>query len=315
RSGGAAACPPLEQILLVIFLGLPEGLRGDDLGDDRRAEAARALEAFLRRARRLFLLGRVEEDRAPVLGADVGSLPIGRGGVVAAPEDAEKIVVAHAVRIEEHLHRLRVSGGIGADLLVGGVFLVPAGVAHPGGDHPGDATEALLHAPEAARREGRTLDRHRLSSPPFHDSVRGPSPRRRALRYGARPWNRGCGPSGWPPTPSASSSSSGGFAPSWGGAGTGSTSRRNPFPPEHSARDSGSRPARPPWRSASWSGGAWCGGCGGRAIGATTSRPRPTSGRWSPACTGSGSSSRSRRRSPCSPAPPSSSSCGRSWAG
>src|SRR3990170_3980933 len=93
--GGAVTRSALGQVLLVVLLGAVELGGGGDLGDDRAAVPAAALEGFLRGTRGGLLLRRVKEDGRPVLRADVGTLAIHRGGVVAFPERLQQRVVGH----------------------------------------------------------------------------------------------------------------------------------------------------------------------------------------------------------------------------
>src|SRR6202020_2785378 len=65
--------------------------------------------------------------------------------------------VADLARVEGDLDRLRVTGAVTADLLIGGVRDGAARVPDAGVDHPVERAEARLDAPEAARREGRYL--------------------------------------------------------------------------------------------------------------------------------------------------------------
>src|SRR5690606_18605688 len=112
---GAASGAALAQVLLVVLLRLPEGGGGDDLGDDGRAEAAGALVPLLGGPGGRLLLGRMEEDGRTILRAHVRPLAVRRGRIVAAPEHAQQLLVADALRIVGHLHRLGVPGGVGAD--------------------------------------------------------------------------------------------------------------------------------------------------------------------------------------------------------
>src|SRR5277367_195073 len=78
----AGDCAALLEILLVILLGLPEGLGGDDLGDDRLPELLLRGQLLDHLLRRRFLFGRVKEDRTAVLRSPIGALAVELGGVV-----------------------------------------------------------------------------------------------------------------------------------------------------------------------------------------------------------------------------------------
>ena len=127
------------------------------------------------RGERLRLLLRTEgEDRRPVLRADIGALPVAAGRVVRAPEDLEQPGVADLRRIELDQHRLGMTGPMATDVLVARVPRCwPPGVADGGGDHAGDLTEPVLHAPEAALGEdGERVPGGGLQRSPGADATR-----------------------------------------------------------------------------------------------------------------------------------------------
>src|SRR6266540_458629 len=88
---GAGRAAALLQVLLVVVLRLVERRHRLDLGDDRPLPARLLLH--LRARRRFSLLLVVEEDRRPVLVADVPALPVELRRVVLVPEDAQELVV------------------------------------------------------------------------------------------------------------------------------------------------------------------------------------------------------------------------------
>src|SRR5205823_11939399 len=96
---------------------------------------------------------RVEEDRRPVLVADVPALAVLLGRVVVLPEGAQQLVVADLVGVELDLDRLGMTGRVRADLLVGGIVSVAACVSDGRGDDAGQSPERRLYAPEATGRE------------------------------------------------------------------------------------------------------------------------------------------------------------------
>ncbi len=97
----------------------------------------------------------VDEDRRAVLVAAVAELAARVQEVDIAPVDVEELLVADDFRVVAELHRLRVAGPAGRDLLIGGVRVGAADVARDGLDHPGHLLEVRLGAPEAAAGEGR----------------------------------------------------------------------------------------------------------------------------------------------------------------
>src|ERR1700744_228485 len=152
RAGGAAA---LLQVALVVLLGPVERRRRGELGDDGPLQGLLGGIAGLDRGGLLGLV--VEEDGRAVLAAQVEPLAVAGGRVVDVPERLEQLGVADLRRVEPHLARLGVAGAVPANLPVGRVRGVPAGVADCGPQHPGYLPERRLDAPETAGRERRTL--------------------------------------------------------------------------------------------------------------------------------------------------------------
>ncbi len=115
------------QVLLMIVFGGPEGLGGGYFGHDGPGEAL--LRSFAGGLRFRFLLGRMEEDGAAVLGAYVRALAVQRGRVVIVPEDFQQVVVADHRGIERYFDYFGVAGAVGADVFVRRVVEFAAGVA------------------------------------------------------------------------------------------------------------------------------------------------------------------------------------------
>src|SRR5690606_11926689 len=93
----AVAVGVLDQVLLVIVLGVIKGRGVADLGGDLTIAslAQRLFVGLLGRARGLGLLGRVGVDGRAILRADVVALAHALGGIVALPEHLEQILVAY----------------------------------------------------------------------------------------------------------------------------------------------------------------------------------------------------------------------------
>src|SRR3954470_19643890 len=156
----AVAVGDLRQVLLVVVLGVVELAKGRDLGRDLAvAGLAQALgERGLRALRGLALgLGAVEDGRA-VLGAHVVALAHALGRVVVLPEELEHLLVADLGGVEDGEHGLGVAGPRRADLLIGGVLRVAAGVADRRGPHAVGLPEDALGAPEAAHADDDLLE-------------------------------------------------------------------------------------------------------------------------------------------------------------
>ena len=135
----------------MVVLSLVERLRGLDLRHDRRAPVP--LLSGLRLHSGLLLLGVVEEDRGTVVVTDVPALTVELRRVVLRPEDVEQLVVRDPVGVVGDLDHLGVTGLVRADVLVGRVFHLAAGVADARRGHSVELTERRLDAPEAAGAE------------------------------------------------------------------------------------------------------------------------------------------------------------------
>src|SRR5687768_1173172 len=177
RSDVAAGEAALLEIALMVLLGAPERLCGDDLGDDGPRPAAAGVPSRPGPLRGGALRVVVHEDRRAVLRAHVGALAVERGRVVARKEDVEQPVVAHPRGIERHLHHFRMAGLVAADIFVRRVVGPSATVADGGAGDPFRLAEGGLHAPEAAGPEGRGVR--------FHHGL--------LIRSGSARAARGCG--------------------------------------------------------------------------------------------------------------------------
>ena len=95
----------------------------------------------------------MEENRRAVLIADVRSLSVQRGRIVIIPEDFEQIVIADDLGIEGNLDHFGVAGAIRANVLIGGVIDLAAGIADRRGFDARQTPERGFDAPETARTE------------------------------------------------------------------------------------------------------------------------------------------------------------------
>src|SRR6202161_122565 len=93
------------------------------------------------------------EDRRPVLAAQIEALAVAGGRIVDPPEHLEQLRIADLGRVEPHLDRLGMAGAVPADLPVGGVRDVAAGIADSGPQHPVDLAKRRLDTPEASGGE------------------------------------------------------------------------------------------------------------------------------------------------------------------
>lgn len=97
----------MMQVLLVVILGIPPRARLQDLGRDLALVPLRVC-LFRDLLGDLLLLGRVVEDAAAVLRADVGPLAVGGRRVVHAVEVLDQAAVGDLGWVEDNLERFGV---------------------------------------------------------------------------------------------------------------------------------------------------------------------------------------------------------------
>ena len=95
----------------------------------------------------------MEEDGLAILVADVRSLAVQRGRVVIIPEDFEQVVIADDFRIEGDFDHFGVAGAIRANVLIGGVIQLAAGIAYLRGSDARQTPERGFDAPKTACTE------------------------------------------------------------------------------------------------------------------------------------------------------------------
>ena len=145
---------------MIIFGRIPVGL-GLDRGDDAAADfLILPCDRRLRRRPLLFVLGK---DGRAILGADVIALAVELGCVVDREKDVEQLGIADIVIVECDPDRLRMAGFAAADLLVGRVDRLPAGVAAFDRFDADDVQELRLGSPEAPARQNRDFIGHVMS--------------------------------------------------------------------------------------------------------------------------------------------------------
>ena len=126
---GRSVCPAFQNTAGDI-LRRDRTLRPARSRDDRALEDAFFFQDRFGIARGCFLFGIVEENRRAVLCAEVRSLAIERGGIVALPVGGEKLEVRNLLGIKFDFHSFRVAGRSGAHVLVGRICFRSAGVAN-----------------------------------------------------------------------------------------------------------------------------------------------------------------------------------------
>jgi hypothetical protein len=149
----------LFEVVLVILLCPVKGLERNDFGGDRLAEFY-LLRLLGGHGEPLLLRSFVEDDRA-ILRADVGALLVEGGRIMDVPKNIEQLLIGDFRRVVGDPDDFGVAGLVAADILVGRVHGMAAGVA---ADDVGDSTEFFeerLGAPETAHAEGGGLKARR----------------------------------------------------------------------------------------------------------------------------------------------------------
>src|SRR5262249_7618086 len=137
RAGHAGAAEPaiagriLGQVLLVIVLGEVELASRRDLGGDaaKAPRRQRLLVGGLRGVGGFALRIAKRVDRAPILRADVVALAHALRRVVVLPERLQQTIVVDLLRVEHDEYHFGVTGAARANLFIGRVRRVAAGIA------------------------------------------------------------------------------------------------------------------------------------------------------------------------------------------
>ena len=99
------------------------------------------------------------------MGADVVALTVELGRVMEGEEYLQQLAIAELVSVEGNADRLGMAGIAAADLLVGRIDGLPAGIAAFDRLHSDDIEEHRLGAPETSACEHRHFIGHLLSPP------------------------------------------------------------------------------------------------------------------------------------------------------
>ena len=137
---------------MVIFGPVEVGSRNNH-GGDGPGELTGFFELGFGFLRGFFLFAGGEEDGAPVLGTNVGALPVQHGGVVVFPKNVEELGVGDVGRVVGDADGFGVAGAVGADVPVGWVLRGATGVADFGDEDTFGLPEGFFHAPEATGGE------------------------------------------------------------------------------------------------------------------------------------------------------------------
>src|ERR1700722_13085466 len=140
----------LLQVLLVVFLSAPEGLRRHYLGHNRFFEGSLLRQPGNRSVGSFFLLGRMEKYHAAVLCSPVRTLTVQLGGIMQLEKQVQEPLVAYSCLIELYFHDFCVPGSICTYVFVGGVVEFAAFVTYRRLNHPRQLLEASFNSPEAS---------------------------------------------------------------------------------------------------------------------------------------------------------------------
>src|SRR5438552_1582775 len=97
------------EVVLVLGLGLPEGTRGRNFGDDLARPQSRRLDIRDGVLRRVALRIAGVINAGPIARAPVVALPVERRGVMDLKEELEQLPIAQLVGIENNLDGLGVT--------------------------------------------------------------------------------------------------------------------------------------------------------------------------------------------------------------
>src|ERR1700730_825524 len=134
------------QIILMLWLGLPERSGGRHLGDNLTRPKAGCIDIGDGVFRDPLLLVVGIEDGRPVARSPVVTLTVQRARIVDLEKEFQQLSIADDLRIKGNFNGFRMI----AVIAIGRVRHLAAGVAHPGGNHAGIAAQQILHTPEAA---------------------------------------------------------------------------------------------------------------------------------------------------------------------
>lgn len=147
------AHPPtgaLGKFLMIVF-GWIKGTSWRNLRNNRFLPLVLGF-GFGGQSRRLLRFVLVE-DGAAIAIANIGALAIELGWVMQSKEVSQKSLVADLFGVKGDLDGFGMAGGVGADLFVGGVLGVSAGIASCGFSNTGDLVKIVLNSPKAAGRK------------------------------------------------------------------------------------------------------------------------------------------------------------------
>src|SRR5947207_813754 len=123
------------QVVLMIFFSAPECWSGFDLRHDWAIEPAALLQFFFQSGSGGLLFRGVIKNYRSILLANIGALPVQRGGIMVRPEKIQKFIIAHLRRIELHFYDLRVSGFVGANILIRRILVCSSRIPDAGGQN------------------------------------------------------------------------------------------------------------------------------------------------------------------------------------
>ena len=151
----------IEQILLMLVLGIIPLRRPLDLGCDRLAFIPLLADLLLNLLCNLQLVVVLRVDTAAVLCSTVRSLAVEGGGIVHLEEKFTQLAICHGVGVEDNQQRLRVPGASGADVVVRGGLCGATGIADAAVEEAlavaVDVAVEFFEAPEAASRKDGAL--------------------------------------------------------------------------------------------------------------------------------------------------------------
>ena len=151
----------IAEVILVICLRWGIHREWGDFGHDGRIPDAIRLDFFNHIFCGLSLLFIVIENRGSILRSDIRTLSVRRSGVMDAEEHIQDRAEGDKIGIKGDLNDFGVTGGPGADILVGGIVDGSTSVSHFDRINPDQFIEDRLKAPKASTPEGGDCSRLR----------------------------------------------------------------------------------------------------------------------------------------------------------
>ena len=137
----------------MVVLGFVESDGGNNLRHDGAAELSCFFAFLPGSSRGLLLLRRMEKNCRAVLRAEIRALPVQLRGIVVLPENVQQVFIRDFGGIVLDFNRFGVTGPIAANVFIGWILRVSAGIAHACSTDAGNLAERGFNTPETSCRK------------------------------------------------------------------------------------------------------------------------------------------------------------------